>query len=206
MPRLIEQQNEDGGQGGNRNSPSSKDGKLVPALTHAELCERGRRWLTGTARCPIALIEFVALLPEIPDAIGFRESGRDSVLIECKTSRSDFLRDAKKRHRQEGASALGSYRYYLSPPGVIRIEDLPDKWGLLHVKARGVELIAGADPKRTYWPPETDVWRWEVGFGEKVLMFSALQRVKVSVGNSTFRDMVQQTYSSMQKVKGTDHG
>lgn len=196
----------DGGQAGIGNSSSSKDGKIVPALSHSALCERARRWLTGTARCPIALVEFVALLPEIPDAIGFRESGRDSVLIECKTSRSDFIRDAKKRHRQDGATALGSYRYYLCEPGVIRVEDLPAKWGLLHVKGRGVELVAGAEPKRHYWPPETDIWRWETGFGEKVLMFSALQRVKFSVGSSAFRELVQQTYSEQQKFKGADHG
>ena len=165
------------------------------SLTHTELCERARRWLGGPGRCPITLVEFVAAWAEIPDAIGFRNGGQDSVLIECKASRSDFLRDGQKRHRQAGVSALGSYRYYLSEPDIIRPEDLPERWGLLWVKPRGLRLVAGADPGRHYWPAETDVWRWPAGPGERALMFSALQRLKLSMRGSSFRDAVHRTYS-----------
>lgn len=166
-------------------------------MTHADLCERARRWLTGSAGCPIALVEFVVSLSEIPDAIGFRKSGRDSIVIECKASRSDFLRDAHKPHRKADAKALGDYRYYMCEPDVIGPDDLPDRWGLLWVVGTKVKRMTGADPKRTYWPPENDVWRFPTFDGERVVMFSALRRLQLRLGTPAFREKVQTTFSDM---------
>ena len=66
-----------------------------------------------------------------------------SVLVEVKVSRSDFLADRKKPHRQEG-KGVGTYRYFMCPEGLINIDDLPDRWGLLWVNKRGhVKIMAG---------------------------------------------------------------
>ncbi|WP_143209781.1 adenylosuccinate synthase [Salmonella enterica] len=80
---------------------------------------------------------------ERADAWGYRWGWRGgSVLGEVKVSRSDFLRDKHKPHRQHGG--LGDYRYYMCPEGIINISDLPDRWGLLWVNKRGhVKLMAG---------------------------------------------------------------
>lgn len=166
------------------------------ALTHSELCEYGRRWLTNAARCPIVLVEFVTPLGEIPDNIGFRNEGRDSLVIECKVSRSDFLADKKKPHRQPARAhtALGSYRWYMSEPGVIEVDDLPPGWGLLHVVARRVQLITGAEPQRTYWPNSEDVWRHNRGTREMQLMFSMLRRMQMSLGAKAFREHSTKTF------------
>jgi len=64
------------------------------------------------------------------DAILF-DSG-SSYLIETKISRGDFLADFKKAHRQEGCG-IGNYRYYACPTGLIKPEELPEKWGLIYV-------------------------------------------------------------------------
>jgi hypothetical protein len=172
----------------------SKSCPGVTSMSHAVLCERGRRWLGDKARCPIVLVEFVTRLGEIPDVIGFRNEGMDSIVIECKASRGDFLRDAKKRHRQQDTLALGSYRYFLSEPGVIQVADLPARWGLLWVTRKSIELLAGADPRRHYWPPETDVWRWPALKGEQNILFNALLRAKMSLGAAAFRRCIQATY------------
>lgn len=82
---------------------------------------------------------------EVPDAIGFRASGWEdgSVVVEVKTSRSDFLADKKKPHRQDG-KGMGNWRYFLCPENVIRVDELPSGWGLLWVNTRGhVKAIAG---------------------------------------------------------------
>jgi hypothetical protein len=68
--------------------------------------------------------------PETPDAIGFKSF--ESILIEVKVSRGDFLRDAKKRHRQDG-EGMGDLRYYMAPAGMIKSEEVPAGWGLLEV-------------------------------------------------------------------------
>lgn len=163
-------------------------------LTHRQLCERARSWLLGRGRCSIALVEFKTILSEIPDAIGFRNSGRESLLVECKASRSDFLADKNKPHRIGESDALGTYRWYMCEPDVIRIEDLPERWGLLYVDERQVKIIAGEDPYRTCWPPESDVWRWPNPAGDCVLLYSALRRLQIRLGATEFQRAAQSTF------------
>lgn len=59
-----------------------------------------------------------------------------SAIIEVKTSHADFLADQKKYCRSEQFAALnhaaGMYRWYLCPEGIIKPEELPEKWGLLY--------------------------------------------------------------------------
>lgn len=133
---------------------------------HRELCEIGAKWLKrpesqkGHA-CHISIIE-AACYGENPDVIGYRhgnpktyDAGTDkeyqsdyhvgTTLIEVKTSRSDFLVDKKKPHRLNPATGMGKWRYYLCPEGVIKVEDLPPKWGLLYVNKRGhIKVMHGA--------------------------------------------------------------
>ena len=51
----------------------------------------GVRWLSR--QCSVVLYEFATPADENPDVIGWAP-GAGSVLIECKLTRSDFLRDA----------------------------------------------------------------------------------------------------------------
>jgi len=78
----------------------------------------------------VVLYEFSTAADENPDVIGWA-AGAGSVLIECKLSRSDFLRDAAKTARRNPRAGMGQRRYYLCPSNVIQVKDLPPKWGLL---------------------------------------------------------------------------
>lgn len=124
---------------------------MPKAHTHAELNEIARRWLLRAQSgrgpgCNIALKEVGALYDtEIADAWGYRW-GYDgcSVLVEVKVSRSDFLRDKHKPHRVPGVPALGDFRYYMCPEGLLTLDDMPEGWGLLWVNSRGhVKVMAG---------------------------------------------------------------
>lgn len=115
---------------------------------HRELCDIGARFLKNhincNFRCQYVVVEFASLCNERPDVYGYR-GGSHTVLIEVKVSRSDFLADAKKPHRKEG-NGIGSNRYYLCPEGLIRIEELPEKWGLLYCDSTGrVTVIKQSD-------------------------------------------------------------
>ncbi len=90
----------------------------------------GVRWLGR--KCSVVLYEFATAADENPDVIGWA-SGAGSVLIECKLSRSDFLRDAGKTVRKNPRAGMGQRRYYLCPTDVIQVKELPPKWGLLWV-------------------------------------------------------------------------
>lgn len=113
------------------NMARKKSTLLIPR-SHRELCEIAERWLIGKYGCRIAIAEPNCIITkEQPDAIGWH--GRVSVLVEAKTSRSDFLADAKKPFRANPQDGMGIYRYYMCEPDVITIDDLPERWGLLHV-------------------------------------------------------------------------
>ncbi len=88
----------------------------------------GVQWLGR--QCSVVLYEFATPADENPDVIGWI-SGAGSVLIECKLTRSDFLRDAAKTVRKNPRAGMGQRRYYLCPPDLIQVKDLPPKWGLL---------------------------------------------------------------------------
>lgn len=123
-------------------------------MTHAELVNRAGQWLRNSAvvpcsfsrggrrrvKCGVVLRELVTSASEIPDAIGWYLGGRFSILVECKISRADFLRDQKKWTRGEVGSefGLGVYRYYLAPRGLLSVDEMPERWGLLESDGRRI--------------------------------------------------------------------
>lgn len=121
--------------------------------THQQLTEKAVKWLKKNqgqygAGCHIAVAEVkTGWAGEVPDAIGFRASGcydDGSVVIEVKVSRSDFLADFKKPHRNGDSQGVGNWRYYLAPQGMISPDELPEKWGLLEVTNRGgIKCVVG---------------------------------------------------------------
>lgn len=113
-------------------------------MTHAELVQIAARWLKKKQRCGVVFREHY-VFNEIPDALGYR--GAYSICVECKTSRSDFLRDLRKPSRRNYASRPALNCYYLSPQPVsgevvvIPPARLPDGWGLLNVTASGRVVV-----------------------------------------------------------------
>lgn len=144
-------------------------------MTHAELVERARRWLYNTLNCGVVVTELVAYTPsgETPDAIGW--VWNKSILVECKTNRGDFFADRKKRSRQEGFRALGHWRFYLTPAGLISPEEIPDGWGLYEAHSNKIAHKAGVKYTNAYpkLPPfESD------RASEVALLLSMLRRRK----------------------------
>ncbi len=106
-------------------------------MQHSTLVAIGVRWLSR--QCSTVLYEFATASHENPDVIGWATAA-DSVLIECKLTRSDFLRDAGKAVRRDPRSGMGRRRYYLCPAEVIQVKDLPPKWGLLWVSGKQITV------------------------------------------------------------------
>lgn len=145
--------------------------------SHDALCDRALRWLSGTMRCN-PIFSSNASCEEIPDAIGWtsRYQFRGSIVIECKTSRSDFYADLKKsrywEHPERGWTYLrkrvsrkkaleygliekhmhrmGDFRFYLCQPMIVTAEMVakhaPDH-GLLWLEGRRMRVVAQA-PRR----------------------------------------------------------
>ena len=141
---------------------------------HKRLVDIGRKWLMtdtptiGNCICGIPSIvvtEIVTSTNETPDIIAF--AGHSTVLLEAKTSRQDFKNDAKKLFRQR--NGMGNYRCYITPPGLIAIEELPEKWGLIEVSEKG-------KCKKIKYPekfPDSEVNR----NGEMGILMSVIKRI-----------------------------
>jgi hypothetical protein len=161
-------------------------------MTHKELVDKAYRWVLNNTRCGVAFKEFhsSACNGECPDVLGFFSFG-SSVLVECKASRSDFLSDKKKRFRIKPELGMGKYRFYCCPTGLIKREELPDKWGLIYVNEKGRATCV--------WNPYNPMGGniWTDGFEQNIraehgLMYSALRRFEV-------RGMIDTVYQPLEK-------
>lgn len=133
-------------------------------MTHKNLCDIAVRWLkktnsNGGPCCHIAVSEIAGgWSGEIPDAIGFRAAGYDdgAIVVEVKVSRSDFLADRNKPHRNGETIGMGKWRFYLCPEGLIKPEEVPEKWGLVYVTKRGGTKCVKGFCSFTHWGERKD--------------------------------------------------
>jgi hypothetical protein len=132
-------------------------------------------------RCGVVLSEQACVSGEMPDAIGWKKACH-SVLVESKVSRGDFLADRGKPFRLKPESGVGCERYYLTPRGLIRPEELPAGWGLLEVCGREVERVK----------PSAKNLRSAVGFQyEMNLLLASLRRVEVRIEPQSITDFLK---------------
>jgi hypothetical protein len=132
-------------------------------------------------RCGVVLSEQACVSGEMPDAIGWK-SRCHSVLVECKTSRPDFLADRAKPWREHPDSGVGSERYYLAPRGMISVEELPAGWGLLEAGGRETEVVRRSAKNL----------RSTTGFqNEMNLLLASLRRVEVRIEPQSITDFLK---------------
>lgn len=161
-------------------------------MTHGELVLKAEKWLRDQGCGVVFRDPFKALTnnSEQPDAIGFRSS--ISILIECKASRADFLADKGKSFRASPDKGMGDWRFYLCPPGVIKIEDLPEGWGLLEAAGKRINKTHGVPPNcRWHTPPLAGNKQCELQ-----LMYSALRRMEI-------RGHLKQIYQPLSEIEQT---
>ena len=118
----------------------------MPSELHEKLCQKGVMWLKRNGFTVAAMNVWAAGSRERVDCVGYRQ--QCAVLIEAKISRADFLADKNKPERVSGG--IGTYRFYLTPPGLLTAQDLPSGWGLLELRGKSVDMIHG--PKGNWWP------------------------------------------------------
>jgi len=122
---------------------------------------------------------------EIPDAIGWQHN--KCFLVECKVSKSDFYADRKKPARNWNWSqtlkdagvcypALGHWRFYLTPPGLLKGCDLPVGWGWYEVHGKSVRYAGGEKYANAKPFPCTSDYP-----SERALLVSALRRVELGI-------------------------
>jgi hypothetical protein len=161
-------------------------------MTHAQLVEKAVRWLRAY-RCGVVLSEQACVSGEMPDAIGWKQACH-SVLVECKVTRSDFLADRAKPFRQKPGKGVGSERFYLTPPSLMKPEELPPGWGLLECRRGAIEMVqASAKNLRT-----TAGFRCEMN-----LLLASLRRVEVRIEPQSITDFLKWKNRMAEYNRGT---
>lgn len=161
-------------------------------MTHAQMVEKAVRWLRSY-RCGVVLSEQACVSGEMPDAIGWKQACH-SVLVECKVSRSDFLADREKPFRLKPEKGIGSERFYLTLPGLVKVEELPIGWGLLEHRRGRIEMVqTSAKNMRT-----------AVGFRyEMNLLLASLRRVEVRIEPQSITDFLKWKNRMAEYNRGT---
>jgi len=161
-------------------------------MTHAHLVDRAVRWLRHY-RCGVVLSEQACVSGEMPDAIGWKQACH-SVLVECKITRADFLADRAKPFRQKPEKGVGSERFYLTPPGLMKLDELPPGWGLLEFRHGRVEIVQ----------PSAKNLRTAVGFRyEMNLLLASLRRVEVRIEPQSITDFLKWKNRMAEYNRGT---
>ncbi len=132
---------------------------------HDNLVAIAAEWLKAQ-RCSVVLTELPTSALERPDAIGWQAT--QSILVECKVTRADFRADAAKLFRLAPENGVGLVRYFLTPPGLIRVEELSAKWGLLEWDGTRVRRVRKSE------------WHAVDNRQEIALLLSAVKRIGVN--------------------------
>jgi len=149
-------------------------------MTHTQLVEKAVRWLRAY-RCGVVLSEQACVSGEMPDSIGWKQACH-SVLVECKITRADFLADRAKPFRRKPEKGVGSERFYLTQPTLIKPEELPAGWGLLECHRGRVEIVR----------PSAKNLRTATGFRyEMNLLLASLRRVEVRIEPQSITDFLK---------------
>jgi hypothetical protein len=161
-------------------------------VTHAQLVEKAVAWLRHY-RCGVVLSEQACVSGEMPDAIGWKRACH-SVVVECKISRADFLADRVKPWRRKPEGAVGCERFYLTPPSLVKLEELPPKWGLLELRNRRVEILK----------PAARDGRSTTGFRHEMnLLLASLRRVEVRIEPQSITDFLKWKNRMAEYNRGT---
>ena len=154
----------------------------MASLSHAQLVKKAVEWLRTKYGCGVILSEQYCATGEVPDAIGWKAMCH-SVVVECKTSRGDFLADAAKPFRSRPDEGLGCERFYLTPAGLVRAEELPAGWGLLECSRGAITIVR---------KPSRQNQRTEAGLLKEMnLLLASLRRVEIRIEPQTITEFLK---------------
>lgn len=113
---------------------------LVADMTHDEIADWGAKRIRTMGYQFSCSNMTSATHGEQPDVLGIAAYG-ESILIEVKVSRSDFLADKKKPWRKNPQQGIGDYRVFLTPKGLLKPDEIPYGWSLWEVHGKTKPIL-----------------------------------------------------------------
>lgn len=85
---------------------------------------------------------------------------------EIKISRGDFLNEMKHPEKREFALKISNEYYFVTPPGLIKVDELPEECGLIELSKKGNLVTKKKAPRRN---PDFDfTWGFASMLGRKI--------------------------------------
>jgi hypothetical protein len=127
--------------------------------------DKASKWGSGRLRALLrarhAAPEW-ALFEELPDATGFDKrrtfdayamhtwpsKGFRCVGYEIKTSRSDFKREIEDPTKRAPLEAVAHEVYFLTSPGLVKLDEVPEGWGLIEPRGDTLTVRKAATQRR----------------------------------------------------------
>lgn len=153
--------------------------KLVSEYTHDEIADWCASRLNGMGyRFGFSNLTS-AIHGEQPDVLGL-DSWGNSIIVEVKVSRSDFMADKKKPWRANPKLGMGDFRVYLAPEGLLKVSDIPYGWQLWEIYGKTkpmLRIVKGKVKKRVQHPYMskgnfTNKWTYENTSVDEYLHFN----------------------------------
>ncbi len=77
-----------------------------------------------------------------------RNVGLRAVGVEVKVSRADFMRELDEPSKRAPAETLMHECYFATPAGLVRVDEVPEGWGLLEVSTAGLKRTKAPTQRR----------------------------------------------------------
>jgi hypothetical protein len=82
-------------------------------------------------------------------------AGQRAIAYEIKVSRADFAHELQEPDKRKGAEGFSTECYFATPAGLVRVDEVPEGWGLVEVNGDGLRRVKMAAqramPPLPYW-------------------------------------------------------
>lgn len=79
------------------------------------------------------------------------------ISYEIKVSRADFSRELADPRKRKDAESLSNECYFATPPGLVRVDEVPEGWGLIEATKGGMKVKKRAMWREVEKPPASFV-------------------------------------------------
>lgn len=100
----------------------------------------------------------------------------EKISYEIKISRADFLNELRNPHKREFALSISNRYYFVTPPDLISLDELPPEAGLMELEANGQFFTKKKAPHRN--PPFVFTWDFAATLGRQIFLAGEARKNK----------------------------
>lgn len=120
---------------------------MAEGIVHKKLKDVGMIWLRQHCIDLVAKEVKYKNIRSIADVVGINLKRKEVRIIECKATKTDYIRDTKLMDIDKSYYKHCQYFYILCPENILQLKDVPTEYGLLWMDHNN-EIIVKRNPKK----------------------------------------------------------